>query len=373
MPSNSLTEKQLEAWLMLSSTPFIGAKKLATLQKVDSLENIVQYSSQQLTHIGLNPKQVTHIKTTANREAERCLSWLQASNNRHIVTTSCGEYPPQLKEISAHPPLIFVKGKLSLLSTPQVAIVGSRNATLDGLRTANEFASDLAKKGLTITSGLALGIDGYAHDGALKATGDTIAVLGSGLEHIYPVQHRKLADRVAEQGALVSEFFPDVIPKAKHFPRRNRIISGLSLGVMIVEATQKSGSLITAKYAAEQNREVFALPGSIHNTYARGSNELIKQGACLIQSSDDIFSELHSVLTSSINKQKKNFVDEEDKQQLPFAELLANVGVEQAVPVDILVQRTHIPVDSIMRQLIDLELQGYIEAVSGGYIRTRRG
>jgi DNA processing protein len=271
------------------------------------------------------------------------------------------------------PPVLFVEGNAELLSDPQIAIVGSRNASIDGLRTAREFAADLAKKGLAITSGLALGVDGHAHDGALSVEGDTIAVLGSGLQHIYPARHRKLAQKIVQKGGtLVSEFRPSARPRSEHFPRRNRIISGLSLGVLVVEAAEKSGSLITARYANEQGREVFAIPGAIQSPSARGCNQLIKQGACLVQCSADILQEVDSLLTWSVNMQKDMFEQQGENEQLPFPELLANVGVE-ATPVDILAQRTNIPVHEIMMQLLELELQGHVAAVSGGYIRTRRG
>jgi DNA processing protein len=220
---------------------------------------------------------------------------------------------------------------------------------------------------------MALGIDGHAHDGALTVGGSTIAVLGAGLEKIYPERHKKLACRIIESGALVSEFKPHQVPKAENFPRRNRIISGLSLGVLVVEAAKRSGSLITARYANDQGREVFALPGSIHNPHSKGCNALIKDGANLVQSSDEMLKEIESLLSWSLNRQKTLFPPEVDNEQLPFPELLANVGVDEAISVDILVERTHISVHEVMMQLLELELQGHITAVAGGYIRTRRG
>ena len=366
-------DEELAAWLVLSLTPDIGPARLAKMLSLDSADNIVNYSRKRLEFLNLKPRQIDFIRKKSRPVVESCLEWRQKSNNNHIITLLSPRYPSLLREISAPPSVLFVKGDVGLLCDPQVAIVGSRNASPDGLRNASSLAGDLVQKGITVTSGLALGIDGYAHDGALRSDGDTIAVLGSGLDNIYPARHRKLAARIAERGALVSEFCPDALPKAKHFPRRNRIISGLSLGVLVVEAAERSGSLITARYAGEQGREVFALPGSFNNPNARGGNRLIKEGAHLVQSSNDIIQEIDTLLAWSIGGQKEIFDPEVENEQLPFPELLANVGEEEAVAVDILAQRTHIPVHEIMTQLLELELQGHVAAVSGGYIRMRRG
>lgn len=368
-----MTRQELAAWLTLSFTPRLGGSRLLRLLEKTSPVNLLVASDKQLAGIGFNHEQIRYFRDQAPREVDESLAWRDQDALRHIVTPLCPGYPPLLKQIGSLPPLLFVQGNLPLLSEPQIAIVGSRNATIDGLRSANAFAAELAKKGLTITSGLALGVDGHAHNGALSAGGDTIAVLGCGLQHIYPARHRQLADNIVGQGgALVSEFRPSAKPRPQHFPRRNRIISGLSLGVLVVEAAEKSGSLITARYASEQGREVFALPGAIQNPAARGCNQLIKQGACLVQCCEDILQEIESLLTWSVNLQTDLFGAADEKEQLPFPELLANVGGE-ATPVDILAQRTHIPVHEIMMQLLELELQGHVAAVSGGYIRTRRG
>ena len=367
-----MTEKELLSWLILSFTPYLGSKKLSKLMSIDSAENIVNFPASKLLALGLNQKQIHYIKERGLFEAESCLKWRDSDTSNQIITYNNQAYPLLLKEISAPPSVLFVKGNLQLLSIPQIAIVGSRNASIDGLKTAKQFAASLAKHQLAITSGLALGIDGYAHDGALASKGKTIAVLGSGLENVYPTKHKSLAKRIIEHGVLVSEFRPDAKPRSEHFPRRNRIISGLSLGVLVVEAALKSGSLITAKYAVEQNRDVFVIPGGIQNPNSIGSNQLIQQGAKLVQCSDDILVEIESLLSWSIEKQYGLFSQEEENEQLPFPQLLANVGIE-ATPVDILAQRTNIPVHEIMMQLLELELQGHVAAVTGGYIRMRRG
>ncbi|GLO62369.1 DNA protecting protein DprA [Vibrio sp. MACH09] len=367
-----MKEKQLLSWLMLSATPNIGGYKLTKLLYLDSAENIVGYSTARLQSIGFNSKQVHYIKHQARSDAELCLKWRDASCCNHIITLNCELYPSLLKEIASPPPVLFIKGDPKLLSRPQIAIVGSRNASIDGLNLAKRFSASLVEQKLIITSGLALGIDGYAHDGALSAKGKTIAVLGSGLDNIYPSRHKSLASRIIDSGALVSEFRPNAKPRAEHFPRRNRIISGLSCGVLVVEAALKSGSLITARYALEQNRDVFALPGTIQSPHSLGSNKLIQQGAKLVQNCEDILVEIESLLNWSIDKQLELFDQQDENEQLPFHQLLANVGVE-ATPVDILAQRTNIPVSKVMMQLLELELQGHVAAVTGGYIRMRRG
>ncbi|MBW3698420.1 DNA-protecting protein DprA [Vibrio sp. T187] len=367
-----MNEQELRAWLALSFTPQLGGKRLSHLLSIDSPLNLVQYSAEHLQAIGLKPNQISYLKHGYEKEVEACLAWRELRDDNHIVTPLCRAYPSLLKEIASYPTVLFVKGHLDKLIEPQIAMVGSRNASLEGLETAKSFAKSFVQQGLIVTSGLALGIDGYAHDGALLGGGETFAVLGSGLNAIYPARHRKLADRIVESGALISEFRPDAKPRPEHFPRRNRIISGLSLGTLVVEAAEKSGSLITARYALEQGREVFALPGSIHSPTSRGGNSLIKSGACLVQSAQDVFDEIESLLHWSIKQQPNLFEAEKENEQLPFPQLLANVGVE-ATPVDILAQRTHIPVHEVMMQLLELELSGHVVAVSGGYIRKGRG
>ncbi|MGY3568361.1 DNA-processing protein DprA [Vibrio paucivorans] len=381
-----MCSQSLFAWLALSFTPKLGAKALARLMSIDSAPNLIKRDSPSLQAIGLTTEQIRYLHGEAQRQAELSLTWAEQDN--HTILTSFDPiYPPLLKEIASAPPVLFVKGEASCLSEPQLAMIGSRNASLQGLQIAKEYASAFTKHGLVVTSGLALGVDGHAHDGALRAGGKTIAVLGSGLEQIYPARHRKLASRVVESGALVSEFRPDTKPRPEHFPRRNRIISGLSVGVLVVEAAEKSGSLITARYAAEQGRDVFAIPGSIHSPTSRGGNLLIKNGACLVQSEQDVLDEIDTLVNWSIDNRASSqpdlFNDKSEQprengkefnhnEELPFPQLLANVGIE-ATPVDILASRTNIPVHEVMMQLLELELSGHVVAVSGGYIRKGRG
>ncbi|MBD1577304.1 DNA-protecting protein DprA [Vibrio sp. S11_S32] len=378
-----MTESQLAAWLILSFTPQLGGVSLSRLLRIDSPENIVAYNTLELQNLKLKPAQIQFIQQQSHPEVDACLTWYQAQGN-HIITPLDQTYPPLLLQMSSHPPVLFVKGNIDALIHPQIAMVGSRNASMDGLRAAREFGYQLAEHGLTVTSGLALGIDGHAHDGALQAKGETVAVLGSGVDQIYPARHKGLAQRILEsEGALVSEFRPDTKPRAEYFPRRNRIVSGLSFGVLVVEAAERSGSLITARYALEQNREVFALPGSIYQAGHAGSNGLIQQGASLVCSAQDIIDEIQPQLDRSsiiTTPTQPSFAFEIEKESscentlsgsLPFAELLANVGNEPT-PVDILAQRTHIPVHEVMMQILELELSGYVASVPGGYILNSR-
>lgn len=300
------------------------------------------------------------------QEVDAMIEW--ADNKAHsILDLSSVNYPQQLANIVRPPKFLFVKGQVASLFQPQIAMVGSRYPTPTGLDTAYAFARDLTEQGYVITSGLALGIDAMSHRGALDAAGQTIAVLGSGIENIYPKQHLRLAAEIAEQGAVISEFPIYAAPKAHHFPIRNRIISGLSLGVLVAEAKLKSGSLITTRYALEQGREVFAIPGSIHNPMAKGCHHLLRQGACLVQTTADILQELPPAPVEA-KLGKKSIPDicclDKDKQKL-----VKCVGYE-ATSVDILIKRSEFPAHLVNSLLVELELAGFIHTVPGGYMRN---
>lgn len=321
--------------------------------------------------LGLKADQADTIKHPDRYLLDRCLSWA-AVPGQAILTLDHPAYPHLLREIPSPPPVLFIRGDLEKLSLPQIAIVGSRHASMEGMRHAGEFAAGFVAADYAVTSGLALGIDGKAHAGALDAGGSTVAVLGSGLDNVYPARHKGLAARIVENGALVSEFWPWAKPRPEFFPRRNRIISGLSTGVLIVEAAEKSGSLITARYAMEQNRDVFALPGPIHSPGCRGTNTLIKNGAFLVDSPEDIVGELGVITQWSRNAHSDLFTTQHMDEELPFSDLLANVG-DKATCVDVLAERCDLPVHEVMMQLTDLELLGLVSAVPGGYVRVRRG
>lgn len=362
----------LSTWLALSFTPKIGIR---SLKRIAGRTDIQGLSAIQIAQrLGFTPEQQHFLSRQAPPMVEACLFWQQQQAQRHILCFTDPHYPALLSHIASAPPILFVEGDLACLQQPQIAMVGSRNASRDGQQIAQQFAAQLVQEKLVITSGLALGIDGHAHHGALQAGGGTIAVLGSGLASIYPARHKALAQRIIEQGALVSEFPPNTKPRAEHFPRRNRIISGLSLGVIVIEAAEKSGSLITARYALEHNRDVFVVPGSILNPNSLGSNQLIREGACLVQQVQHVLDEIQPLLNWTlpqiIDSQIPLFSTVNSQEELPFPELLANLG-DQATAVDILAEQTQRPVQEVMAQLLELELLGHVVAVSGGYLRRR--
>jgi DNA processing protein len=292
------------------------------------------------------------------------LRWLESSGATLIPCTSA-HYPPLLKQTIGAPPAIYVQGNAALLSEPQLAMVGSRTPTPTGRATARDFARFFARCGLTITSGLALGIDGASHEGALAGGGTTIAVCGTGLNRVYPKTHRKLADRIRAHGALVSEFPPDSPPLRPYFPQRNRIISGLALGTLVVEATSHSGSLITARYAADQGRDVFAIPGSIHSALSQGCHQLIREGAKLVERGEDVLVELKFSLNSQALAGREDRSVSGPALDKEYEMLLDALGFEPT-GIDALVERTGLPSESVASMLLILELEGRVAPHAGG-------
>jgi len=325
-----------------------------------------------LSEQGLDNQQRQHYLAACPRQLDNTRAWLSQPHH-HLIDSTDFRYPPLLKEIAHYPAMLFVAGDTALLSQPQLAVVGSRNCSPYGKEWGEWFALQLALSGLTITSGLARGIDGIAHRAALAAGGKTLAVLGSGLQHLYPKTHLSLADEIITQGgALVSEFPLACAPYARNFPRRNRIISGLSRGVLVVEASLRSGSLVTARYALEQNRNVYALPGSLASPGSEGVHWLIQQGALLVAHPNNILEDLHTTLQWLPVKLPDTIYSQlSDDVPLPFASVLANVG-DEVTPVDVVAERAGQPVPVIAAQLLELELAGWIAAVPGGYVRLRR-
>ena len=324
---------------------------------------------------GLTTKQRDAITSISLDSAKSDMLWLE-KDNHHLITLHDPRYPALLKQISAAPPLLYVHGNTELLSDPQIAIVGSRTPTPNGAHNAFEFAKHFANMGLCVTSGLAMGIDGEAHKGALADSGVTIAVTATGLDRVYPAKHRELAHQIAEQGALVSENPIGTTPRAQNFPRRNRIISGLSYGSLVVEAAQRSGSLITADYANEQGRMVFAIPGSIHNPLARGCHKLIRQGAKLVETANDVMEDLAGQIDLNNMQtiiQNTDAVDtSENSNSVPNddnSRLLAAMGYEP-VSIDQLVIQTGLTAASLSSMLLVMELQGLIASNGkGSYTR----
>jgi len=289
--SEDLAEKSL--WIGLSKIHGLGAQSFCELLKVfGNPRNIYAASFQQLKAV-VADNIATEISHGVNEEAlAESMRWLSLENN-YLVTLSDSYYPKSLLEINDPPPVLYAKGKLALLNQPSIAIVGSRNATMQGEENAEAFAKGLCSYGLCIVSGLALGIDGAAHRGALQANGSTIAVTATGLDIVYPSKHLDLAHQIAKHGLLISEFSLGETSKPENFPRRNRLISGLSLGCLVVEASLQSGSQITARLSTEQGREVFVIPGSIHSPTSKGCHQLIKQGAKLVDNLQDIIEDLN--------------------------------------------------------------------------------
>jgi len=276
-----------------------------------------------------------------------------------------------LKEISDPPSILYVQGDIELLSQWKIAIVGSRNPSRSGRDTAFEFGCFLAQGDIAICSGMAMGIDAAAHQGALSGRGKTIAVVGTGLDRIYPAKHRDLAHDIVENGLMISEFPLGTPPRPENFPRRNRIISGLSLGTLVVEAATKSGSLITARQALEQGREVFAIPGSIHNPLARGCHQLIREGAKLVETASDIIEELGALAAVSLPTAASFEADKSDHELDGDYQVLLDCLAYDPIEVDSLIQQSGLTADAVSSMLLLLELQGQVESLPGGrYVRV---
>jgi DNA processing protein len=351
------------------------------MQHHDDLVSLLTSSVSKLVNAGFSEGLIQQIKKIDWNMVDAEAVWAEKPNH-HIITLLDDSYPSLLRGISAPPLVLFVNGNIACLNLPQLAMVGSRNPTSIGRETAQHFAHYLAGKGLVITSGLAMGIDAASHLGALQS-GQTIAVLGTSIDQIYPSRHRELAERISANGAVISEFPLKTFPEKKNFPRRNRIISGLSAGTLVVEAALRSGSWITARHAGEQGREVFAIPGSIHNPLARGCHKLIKEGAKLVETAEDILGELKMDLTPALIKKRgensKDYVPSKGEGKImPTKEnldadavkLLSSVGFE-ATAIDTLVVRTDFSPEVVSSMLLILELGGLVKRVPGGYCRKQ--
>lgn len=361
-------DKTLAAWLALLHCPGIGPRRYQILlDYYQHPEHLLDAGAGEINRLELPRESKDWLKQPDWERVAADLDWHRQSPDHHILTLHDPGYPERLKQIDSAPPLLFVKGRVELLATPQLGIVGSRNPSAGGRDNAFNFAQSLSHAGLTVTSGLALGIDAAAHEGALAGSGRTLAVAGTGLDRVYPARHRKLAHDIAAHGALVSEFPLGSLPMADHFPRRNRIISGLSLGILVVEAAPKSGSLITARLASEQGREVFAIPGSIHNPLARGCHNLIRQGAKLVETIDDIITELGLPNPGTAPQSNLAQCPELDPSALKLLELMGH----DPVSMDTLIERSGLPAEAVASILLVLELQGMVSCPAGGlYIKA---
>lgn len=366
-------EDDLRYWLALLHTPGLGSRGINRLLGFSGGRPRPLFSAQHPAHQGLRRDSVAWLRAPDWDRVDQDLRWLEG-DNRTLLTLRDTRYPALLREIEDPPPLLFVQGDVALLEMAQLAIVGSRNPTPSGEQTAEDFARYLARAGLVITSGLAAGIDGAAHRGALAGDTPTLAVTGTGLDRVYPARHRKLAHQIAERGALISELPPGTPPLPANFPRRNRIISGLSVGTLVVEAARQSGSLITARLATEQGREVFAIPGSIHNPLARGCHALIRQGAKLVETAQDVLEELAPLLGARPAPAQPE--PEADAAPAPrlwdqeYRQLMDALDFDPT-PVDLLIQRSGLTADAVSSMLLLLELEGFVSAAPGGrYCRT---
>lgn len=359
----------LKTWFLLIRSQ-ISWKKFSAILAIDpKLEELTANPLPLLKKCGLGDEQMQFWRVPPMGLIEHDSQWLSQPNH-YLVTFLDNDYPQLLKEIADPPLALFMVGDRTLLSTPQIAIVGTRNPTAAGREMARQFAQYLAEAGLTITSGLAFGVDAAAHQGVLTGSGKTIAVCGTGLDLVYPAKHRQLAEQISQQGALVSEFPLGTQPIKFNFPQRNRIISGLSVGTLVVEAALRSGSLITAHAAMEQGREVFAIPGSIHNPLSKGCHQLIRQGAKLVETTDDILEDLGSLIKISITDMNQQL---EKDLRIPildpeYQQLLDFIGHE-TISVDTLVVRSGLSIEVVASMLLMLELQSLIGRQPGGYIR----
>ena len=349
----------LASWLQLSLTPGLGASTVRQLLSQFGLpESMLARSRSQLApHVSPAALEALGSQRVADLVA-RALEWAAAPHH-WIVTLADTTYPRALLEIADPPPLLYAHGKIELLQQPAIAVVGSRNASAQGESNAQEFARSLSNAGLTIVSGLALGIDAAAHRGGLAGASSTLAVLGTGVDIVYPSRNAELAAQIARAGLLVSEF-PLGTPAAAHnFPRRNRLISGLGRGCLVVEAALASGSLITARSAADQGRDVFAIPGSIHSPLSKGCHALIKSGAKLVESADDVLAELSGFRASGYASTA------EAQSKAPCSGLLAVMG-HDPVDVDSLCARAGLSAEQVASELLRLELDGRVAALPGG-------
>ena len=349
--------------------PSLSAPQLLQLEELGpDLAALEQPDRAALARLGLSTGAIDWLATPDEALIAQDLRWLDASGTVLLPATTT-DYPPLLRESPDAPGVLYVRGDLRILSEPQLAMVGSRNPTAGGRATAREFAMFFANAGITITSGLALGIDTACHEGALAGGGPTVAVLGCGLDQIYPRENQALADRIAATGALITEFPPGSSPLPAYFPQRNRIIAGLSHGTLVVEAAQRSGSLITARLAGVAGREVFAIPGSIHNPLARGCHQLIRQGAKLVERPEDVLCELKISLVAQLVASAPGAPPQPQQRTPPLDKeykILLDALAFEPASVDSLIERTGMNSESIASMLLILELDGHVAPHPGG-------
>lgn len=362
------SDKRLRAWVRLAAVDGLDSRGVAALLGVfGSPETLLDAAPKTLEQY-VPARLAQAIGGEADSASGQAILTWAAEPGNQLLTWDDPDYPRALLDIGDSPVLLYYKGRRELLNAPAIAIVGSRNASPSGIKTAEEFAEALAAAGLTVVSGLALGIDAAAHRGGLRAGGQgasTIAVIGTGIDRIYPPRNRELAHRIAAEGGILSEFCLATPPLAANFPRRNRLISGLARGVLVVEATLGSGSLITARLAGEQGREVFAIPGSIHSPFSKGCHKLIKDGAKLVETAQDVLEELQwaSALPAAARQAAAPTAIDADSQAL-----LSALGFDPATP-DELCARLNWKADRVSALLLQLELAGKVAQTPGGRVQ----
>jgi DNA processing protein len=369
-------DERRRAWLILHQAPGLGVSGLQELLQRDlDPATLPGRSRSALLELGISERIAGALADPDDDRLAKSLAWLEAASNHHLVAWDDPLYPPLLKRSGDGPVALFVNGDPEALVAPQVAIVGSRAATTGGLENATRFAGELAGAGLIVTSGLAAGIDGAAHRAALAAGGRTIAVAGTGPDRVYPARHRDLAHEIVDNGCVVTPFAPGVGPRPGHFPARNRIISGMSLGTVVVEAGLRSGSLITARLAGEQGREVFAIPGSIHNPVARGCHRLIRDGARLVERPEEVLEAL-APLAGELAGSIRALLDDDsigdapdvggDDEADPEVRAVLDAMGHDPTAVDVIIQRTELTTSAVSSILMTLELDGRVQAHAGG-------
>ncbi len=361
-PDSGLAAAERDAWLALGQVPGLGSVGMRRLlARFGGPQAIYAMPYALLATVATEAvaRDIANGVVEARIDASR--RWLEHPDH-HLVTLADADYPPLLLQIPDPPVMLFVNGRRDLPARAALAVVGSRNASAQGVRDAEAFARELSDAGLLIVSGLALGIDAAAHRGGLAGRGATLAVIGTGPDMVYPASNRLLARRIAEEASIISEFSPGTPPHAANFPRRNRILSGLSLGCLVVEATLNSGSLITARLAAEQGREVFALPGSIHSPLSRGGHALIRQGARLVEAARDILEELRwgDMATAPAARETTAHagVDGDD--------VLWQAMGHAPVAIDVLIERSGLTAQTVSAMLLERELAGQVACLPGG-------
>jgi DNA processing protein len=362
MESNS---SELKSWLALSCVPNVGPIRFISLVKhFGSPEAVLSAAEKQLSNLpDVGPVIASNIKRKVDwKLAEQQLE-LMEKNQVQLLTFKDDTYPENLKSIYDPPPFLFIKGETGEDDKNAIAIVGCRAASPYGKQIAEKIGRELAKRGITIISGLAWGIDSIGHLAALKENGRTIAVFGSGLDVIYPSENRKLAERIIQNGAILSEFLLGTKPEKQNFPKRNRLISGLSLGVVIIEAGAQSGALLTAGHALEQNREVFAVPGNVGAKTSEGTNKLIKQGAKLVTKVEDILEELKMITT--LQQKEKSKIEKDLSQLSEIEKDIYNLITVRPYHIDKIAQNTNVPTSQALSALLSLELKGFIKQLSG--------